>query len=67
MAGSVCSTEASQCDPQVARQAGTVTESGPAKTARGAHQHMWLGVVFIGGDGRHEGMRKCEEKDNRAE
>jgi hypothetical protein len=68
MAGSVCCTEASQRDPQVARQAGTVTEGGPAKTARGTPQHMWLGfVVFIGADGCYKSIRKCEEKESRVE
>jgi hypothetical protein len=68
MMGSVCRTEASQGDPQVARQAGTVTEGGPAEIARGTPQNMWLGfAVFIGADGCYESMRKCEEKESRVE
>lgn len=65
MMGSLCCTEASQRDPQVARQAGTVTEGGPAKPVRGTPQDMWL--VFIGADGCYESMRKSEEKESRVE
>jgi len=66
MMGSVCCTEPSQRDPQVTRQAGAVSEGGPAKTARGTTQHMRLVfVVFIGADGYYESMRKCEEKERR--
>ena len=65
MMGSICGTEASQSDPQVARQAGTVAEGRPAKTARGAAQHRSLGCV--GADGCDESMRECEEKESRVE
>jgi hypothetical protein len=68
MVGSLCCTEASQRDPQVARQAGTVTEGGPAKPVRGTTQHMSLGfVVLTGADGCYKSMRKCEEKESRVE
>lgn len=64
----VCGAEASQRDPQVARQAGTVTEGGPAKTARGTPQHMRFEfIVFIGADGCCKSVCKCEEKESRVE
>jgi hypothetical protein len=68
MTGSVCSTEASQRDPQVARQACAVTEGGSAKPVRGTTEHMSRGYdVFFGADGCYKSMRKCEEKESRAD
>jgi hypothetical protein len=68
MISSISCTEASQRDPQVARQAGAVTEGGSAKTVRGTTEHMSLGfVAFNGADGCYKSMRKCEEKESRVE
>lgn len=67
-AGSVCRAEASQRDPQVARQAGAVTKGGPMKAMRGTPEHMPLRfLVFIGADGCYESMRKCEDDESGVE
>lgn len=68
MVGSLCSAEAFQRDPQVARQTGTMAEGRLAKTLRGTPQHMRLEyAAFIGVDGWYQSMRKCEEKESRFE
>ncbi|SRR6266436_5547805 len=67
-AGSLCGAEASQRDPQVARQTGTVTESGSVKAARGTPQHMPLVfIVFIGADGCYKSIRKGKYEESRVE